>query len=289
MKSVLLCGGASDPNLSALMAASARANIRVIDVRTPPTSSPSFCWDLWHDELMIGESAVHVTGAFVRFDVFGELADPRPSITARALGWFQAAYGWTLAHPEIRMFNREMSPIAANKPATLVAARRVGLAVPSTTVTNMPPACAAGRFVAKPVAGGDFCRPLERALNVAELRSGCAAMPAIVQTRLIDPEIRVYVIGADAYAFQMVSNSLDYRELQDVEIQQVDAAALDVVAPLRRLMSSLNMDFGAADFKSDPDDGNLVFLELNNSPMFARFDAASNGELCASMLDRLAA
>ena len=47
------------------------------------------------------------------------------------------------------------------------------------------------------------------------------------------------------------------------------------------------MDFGAADFKTDPDDGDLVFLELNTSPMFARFDAACGGALCRAMVEHL--
>jgi D-alanine-D-alanine ligase-like ATP-grasp enzyme len=47
------------------------------------------------------------------------------------------------------------------------------------------------------------------------------------------------------------------------------------------------MDFGAADFKTDPDTGQLVFLELNTSPMFARFDLVSGGQLCAAMVHEL--
>ena len=57
--------------------------------------------------------------------------------------------------------------------------------------------------------------------------------------------------------------------------------------PLHALMREFRMDFGAADFKTDPDDGDLVFLELNTSPMFARFDAACGGALCRAMVEHL--
>ena len=54
-------------------------------------------------------------------------------------------------------------------------------------------------------------------------------------------------------------------------------------------MSRLGMDFGAADFKADPDTGQLLFLELNSSPMFARFDQISGGQLCAAIIQELEA
>ena len=53
------------------------------------------------------------------------------------------------------------------------------------------------------------------------------------------------------------------------------------------LMRDLRMDFGAADFKTDPDTGELVFLELNTSPMFARFNQVSEGRLAADMVRQL--
>jgi hypothetical protein len=49
------------------------------------------------------------------------------------------------------------------------------------------------------------------------------------------------------------------------------------------------MDFGAADFKTDPETGQLVFLELNTSPMFARFDQVSGGQVCAAIIHELTA
>jgi hypothetical protein len=48
---------------------------------------------------------------------------------------------------------------------------------------------------------------------------------------------------------------------------------------LRVLMSDFQMGFGAADFKTDASIGALVFLELNTSPMFARFDSQCDGAL----------
>ncbi len=52
-------------------------------------------------------------------------------------------------------------------------------------------------------------------------------------------------------------------------------------------MAELQMDYGAADFKTDPETGELVFLELNSSPMFARFDLEINGQLSRAVAAEL--
>ena len=59
------------------------------------------------------------------------------------------------------------------------------------------------------------------------------------------------------------------------------------VAGLRRLMAEFRMDYGAADFKTDPATGKLVFLELKSSPMFARFDLETNGLLSTAIVETL--
>jgi glutathione synthase/RimK-type ligase-like ATP-grasp enzyme len=61
------------------------------------------------------------------------------------------------------------------------------------------------------------------------------------------------------------------------------------VSRLRNLMSRVGLDFGAADFKTDPETGQLVFLELNTSPMFARFDQVSGGKTCDAIVAELTA
>ena len=50
-------------------------------------------------------------------------------------------------------------------------------------------------------------------------------------------------------------------------------------------MDALNLDFGAADFKTSPDTGRYLFLEVNSSPMFAAFDAVSDGAVSKAILD----
>lgn len=301
---LLLAGGEEDFNLTVLAEAAQCANVELLDLRLPAGESPAFCWnlhssnpdsglpgtpDLKEGAARFAEKNLSATGAFIRHDVFGGMKDPRPEVSARALAWHQTVMGWLLSQPHIRMFNRQISQAAMNKAAALMLAREAGLRIPPTVITNE-----AGKFsqeqmesmIAKPVAGGDYCYSLAEALDKTNLRNGRAAMPAIVQKRLVAPEVRIYVIGQSAFAFEVRSVSLDYRVNQDAELVFLPEVPQEV-ALLRKLMSRLEMDFGAADFKTDPETGQLVFLELNTSPMFARFDQASGGQLCAAMIREL--
>jgi hypothetical protein len=303
---LLLAGGEEDFNLTVLAEAAQRANVELLDLRLPAAESPAFCWNLhsgnpkdWllgtpnlaEGAARFAEKSLSATGAFIRHDVFGGMKDPRPEVSARALAWHQAVMGWLLSQPRVRLFNREMSQAAMNKAAALMLACEAGLRIPPTMITNEAGKISQAQMesmIAKPVAGGDYCYSLSEALDKTNLRNGLAAMPAIVQKRLVPPELRIYVIGQSAFAFEVRSISLDYRVNQDAELVFLPEIPQEL-GLLRNLMSRLGMDFGAADFKTDPETGQLVFLELNTSPMFARFDQASGGQLCAAMISELTA
>ena len=288
---LLLAGGEDDPNLVALANAATKAGVELLELRIAPGESPAFCWDPVAGAPRLSGQELKPSAAFIRYDVFSGMKDPRPAVNSRALAWYQTFMGWLLSEPRIRIFNRDVSQIATNKPASLVLAREAGLPIPATLVTNEVERFGAGQLhslVAKPVSGGGYCHPLAGALNKAELRGGLAAMPAIVQKRLVPPEVRIYLIGQFAFAFEVRSGSLDYRVNQDAELILLPEVPREL-RMLRKLMSRLGMDFGAADFKTDPDTGQLLFLELNSSPMFARFDQISGGQLCAAVIHELEA
>jgi glutathione synthase/RimK-type ligase-like ATP-grasp enzyme len=288
-QSLLVAGGRRDPNVASIVAAAAREGVAVIDARVGDGRSPSLTWDLACDSLSVDGRVAAPDALFMRYDVFESLADPRPAVSARALGWHETLAGWTAAHPRVRAFNRRIIASAGNKPAQLMAANAIGLTIPSTVITNDLAALGqdAGRaLVAKPVAGGDYCVLFADASSGAERRHGRGARPAIVQRRLQAPEVRIYVIGRETFAFEMRSPSLDYRVDQNADVMLLDTVPA-VVHPLRALMDVLGMDFGAADFKTDPGTGALVFLEINTSPMFAQFDAVASGQLCAAVVREL--
>ena len=164
---LLLAGGSEDPNIQALADAARRLHVPIIDLRIQRDESPAFTWELESGELKVDGQEVDAQGAFVRFDVFAALRDSRPQVTSRAAAWFHAVAGWIDANAAIRTLNRHMTSTASNKPATLLAARTVGVPIPQTLVSNeldiLDPD--GDERIAKPVAGGDYCYPLGEALG----------------------------------------------------------------------------------------------------------------------------
>jgi hypothetical protein len=291
MKPVLIAGGMKDLNLAALFTAAKCMRIPVVDVRHDVGSAKAFEWDLDRESVLfsIDGNSEDVGAAFIRFDVFSGMMDAKPAVAHRANGWFHAIYGWLLADPRIRLLNRDMQAAAHSKAAVLRRAKACGLAVPPTLITNLRTTLEnRPDSIVKPAGGGDYCYDLSTLVQDAAFRDGVASVPAIVQKKLIAPEVRIYVIGSDVFAFEMKTSSLDYRVKQDVEVVPLAQIPIEAI-PLQNLMSELKMNFGAADFKTNPANGKLFFLELNTSPMFARFDEVTGGKIGRSIMRSLTA
>ena len=290
MRPILVAGGAGDPNLGTVLDHARALDIPAIDLRIAPGRSPAFDWALPENRAFLDDVPLDARGAFLRYDVFASMADSRAAVSARANGWFTAINAWACSSG-VRLLNRDASPASSLKPAVLALADQVGLRVPVTRVTNALSSLAAlddvSAWVAKPVAGGDYCRALADGSAAISADSPNAAIPAIVQRRLDSPELRLYVVGSVSVAFELRSESLDYREHQDARISEIEVPGEEDAA-LRRLMAALRMDFGAADFKRDPASGEWTFLELNSSPMFALFDEICGGTIGRAIVRLLA-
>ena len=285
---ILVAGGDADPNILHLVRrlADRRTSYRPLIVGA--SSFPRLTWRLDDDRLWIDGVEARPTALFLRYDVFTHLRDRRPESQRRAARWYHALLSWALAHPEVAFLNRDYGARQTSKPHALHLARQLGLATPETLVTNDPdmPGDDAAAWIAKPVNGGDYTRLLADARADGAWAAGME--PAIVQRRLVGPELRIYRVGDRWFAFRLDSEALDYRATRDVAIGLVPAPE-DLTGPLRRLMDRLGLDFGAADFKTCPETGRPLFLEVNSAPMFVAFDRAAAGALCDAIIDWLAA
>ena len=287
---MLVAGGDADPNLAALIYRLREREVPHRAVLVGAEGNPRMTWDVDADELTVDGEPVRACGAFVRYDVFTHMADPRQATAYRASAWHAAVTGWLWGHDDVRVLNRRANRMMS-KPHQLMLARRVGLRIPRTLISNdadrLIAEAAAASMVVKPVPGGGYCQPLEEMITAAPIRDGRTAAPAIVQQRLEQPEVRVYGIGGRIIPFRMHSSVLDYRVSQDtrVELLPVDAVPKEIVDGLVALMDAMEMDYGAADFKTDPATGGLCFLEINSSPMFAAFDAVSDGAVSDAIID----
>ncbi len=284
---LLIAGGERDPNVTSLCDMAAQEVVS-FEPLLFGEQWPVLSWDLARDEFRVGSRLLQPSAVFLRHDVFSILSNPHPRIERAALAWFAAIEGWTTSHPGCLTLNADMCP-RLNKPFALRVAESVGLAVPRTVVTNDLERIleASQRFalVAKPVAGGDYCHAIET-VAASEDAQWIHATPTIVQERLEAPEVRIYRVGDTLLPFQVDAPTLDYRMTSDCRIQPFDEGLLPegVKHGLRRLTDQLGLDFAAADFKSCPVTGDLLFLEVNTQPMFAAFDAVSDNAVSRAIL-----
>lgn len=291
-RSLLIVGGDADPNITSLIEAADRSGVSYRKLLAGKSSHPALTWDLTTEQLWLDGELLECSAAFVRHDVFTALQDGQPSSAYRALAWHTAITGWLAAHPEVRIFNRRNLNQVTNKPQVLKLAQECGLAIPQTLITNERERLDGLEKVVKPINGGGYCELLEEVLERTPFKDGRAASPAIVQERLTPPEIRLYRIGDRYFAFNMISSELDYRATQDCRVEfagDAESSHAELTGGLGKLLEKLGLDFAAADFKTSPDSGHLLFLEVNTGPMFAAFNHASNGQLCDAMIAHLCA
>lgn len=288
---ILVAGGDQDPNLRALATTLETRGRNLLFLQVGASRHPWIHWHLDSDRLLLDGHEIRPRAAFLRYDVFSHQADGRRESAHRASAWYTAVAAWGAAHPEVRCLNRAGRFGEAQKPSVLYFAREAGLAVPDTLVSNHVAGFADFRpghpKIAKPINGGGHCQRLDEALRDTEQRDGVAAAPAIVQPELVQPEYRVYRIGDAFLGFAVVSDELDYRVTQDCRVEVWDDVPAELVDGLRRLTDRLGLDFAAADFKTCPETGRLLFLEVNTGPMFAAFDRASDGAVTAAIASYL--
>lgn len=288
---ILIAGGDRDPNLRALVETLRQRGEDVFFLQVGAEHHPWIEWDLTSDRLLVDGEEVRPRAAFLRQDVFTNLSDGRPESAFRAAAWHTAVAGWVAAHEDVQSLNRYSLYPAANKPHALHLARRCGLAIPTTLITNHLGRVedfekGSGKIV-KPINGGAYTQRLDAVADRTQRRDeGIAAAPAIVQVELVQPEVRVFRIGAAFLAFAVISDELDYRSTQRTRVEPIKVPA-GLAEGLGRLTDTLGMDFGAADFKTCAETGRLLFLEINTSPMFAAFDKASAGAVTGAMADFL--
>jgi hypothetical protein len=289
---LLIAGGEKDPNVQSLLRRARDRELPVLEVLTGPDANPALVWDVQADTLRLDGREVRPGAGFMRFDVFHAMQDRRPEVSFRAQAWYTALHGWLLAHPDARLMNRNYAG-QVNKPFMLSVAAACGLRIPRTLITNdldgLESIEGAAEMIAKPVPGGGYTQMVGELLKSTPRREGKSAAPAFVQQRLIAPEVRIYGIGGRFVPFAVISDQLDYRvdDATRVEPRPVESIDPALIAALGRLMERLGMEYGASDFKTDAETGELVFLEINSGPMFTAFDRASDYAVSDGILDYL--
>lgn len=288
---LVIAGGDGDPQLMRFLKRALTRDISVRALLHGDSGAPELIWDLGSGDLRDEHGPITADAAFVRQDVFRYLRSGKDADRSTAGAWKRTLDGWLWSRPDIQIFNRGFAlRDAVNKPLALIWAKEAGLSIPKTIVHASKPlaekmAADAGSHIYKPVGGGAHARPVI-AGELEKLRTRHLPHPYIFQACLVPPELRLFRVGHRFFAFNVEASTLDYRDDKSARVVETKPPA-HLLGGMKTLTDRLGLTYAAADFKTDPESGELLFLEVNSNPMFAAFDQAAEGRLIDGMLDAL--
>ncbi len=286
---LLISGGEHDPNIAHLLEITRKRKIPTSKILFGPNKHPSIHWDIQANRLLLDGLQLEPSAAFLRYDVFNHIADAREQTAFRAHAWYAAVAGWIASRADIRTFNRNGESNVL-KPSILRMALDIGMDVPRSLVSNdvkrikIDAGSDFGKWIAKPACGGEYTQVLDDLIGNVAQRGGAAPAPAIIQERLISPDVRIFRVGKEFLAFTIKSKEIDYRIDSECKLSAIASLPKRLTRQLKHLTDRIGLDFAAADYKTCADTGKLKFLEVNTAPMFVAFDRAAKGSITDAMV-----
>jgi hypothetical protein len=180
------------------------------------------------------------------------------------------------------------------KPAALAHVRRLDLPasvqIPETLHTNDPTSVApfvdrVGPCIYKPVQGGAHTRRLnEEHLTDAHLALLQHA-PVTIQQEITGTDIRVFVAGERIMACELLTDALDFRDDDDLQINAIELP-IEVGKACVQIARSLDLLWTGIDLRRTTP-GEYYYFEANPSPMFLGFESRCDLPLTESLVDLL--
>ena len=220
-------------------------------------------WNITEDKLYIeGVLVTDLDYIFIRNNVFEEN-------THKKYNNFYIIKDYLQCH-NVTRYNKNYRYEKTTKLNNLIVANRLGLKIPYTEVTERS---TRDNNIVKPVLGGHHT-----------VEANESIYPCIIQQKITGKNKRLYVINNQHFAFELVTDKLDYREdpHTKVLVTEIDNVTVEKV---KHLMHRLNLNFGASDFMEDEE--GLWYLETNTSPMFVAFDKQVEGKLSKAIRQEL--
>ena len=193
---------------------------------------------------------------------------------------------------DVPTLNPVEAQIRATKPYQLVAARRAGLDVPETIITN-----SATRAIQLVATGGPVVHKtligMGRTLATKawgsceqELRHELVLAPTILQRRVSgNREVRVTAVGERLFAAEFSSALVDGR-LDHARSHSRHELPASIARSLLALLHDLGLSFASIDLRID-DSGNYKFLEVNPSCAFLWIEVETGMPISAAVADLL--
>ncbi len=201
-----------------------------------------------------------------------------------------ALYDWANRCAAFVVNRPDASASNGSKPYQLRAVAAAGFLVPPTLVTNDPEDAAAFRrrydaVVVKSVSG---IRSQVRVVGAADLDRlrDVRTCPTQFQARIPGTDVRVHVVGGTVFATEVASEADDYRYARNEGLPEPELAATElperVALRCRELARRLALPVAGIDLRRAPD-GEWYCFEVNPSPAFSYYEAATGQPIAAAV------
>jgi hypothetical protein len=204
-------------------------------------------------------------------------------------------FAWLGVSPA-RVVNRsEFQASNSTKPYQLQLIVEAGFTVPETLITNDPQEAIAfrdqhRRVVYKSMSGE---RSIVSALTDLDLErlDRLRICPVQFQAWIPGPDVRVHVVGNDAFAACLTTPATDYRYPDRSGAPAPEVTRLELSDDLAErcvmLTRRLGLEFAGIDLRMPPDQ-EPVCLEVNPSPAFSYYEQAADLPIAAALARHLA-
>jgi hypothetical protein len=166
-----------------------------------------------------------------------------------------------------------------------------GIRIPQTLVSNDPQSVVEfyeslnGQVIYKPVRGGAHTSKLTPDDLKPERLAELAKAPVQFQEMIEGVDVRVYLVKDEAFAAEIRSSTLDFRDDPQAPIAPVDLPD-SVIADCQTLAQLLGLVYTGIDIRKTPY-GEYVFLEGNPCPMFIHFEKQTGYPISNRLVDLL--
>lgn len=168
---------------------------------------------------------------------------------------------------------------------------RAGLRVPETLISNDSDEVRRfyeqyhGQVIYKPVRGGAHTS-LVTEEDLTEARLGeLSEAPVQFQELIPGDDIRVYLVGDELFAAEILTDTLDFRRDRNAQINPIQLPSA-IAKDCFTLAQTLGLVFSGIDIRRTPG-GDYVFLEGNPSPMFSYFEKVTGYPISDRLVDLL--
>jgi hypothetical protein len=272
---LLIAGSEKDINLQRLAnAASSRRYLYkciFYDAASPPID-----WDMDANILRVQNEVIpHKNTALFLRPCSGK--DATQDFIDNATIWYETLYGWALYNKVAIVNHRRVAD--ESKIRNLQWAKEAGFHIPSTRILNdFKTLENPDDWIVKPVTHGAHTLTVADFIEKQKFQPKHYSWPWFVQEKLTYPEIRLFQVGKWFFAFRVVTDHLDNRTDLYSDLTEIPPPK-ELTTPMKRLTKRLGLDYAAADLKTCPKTGRMVFLEINSLPMFTAYDNAAKGRL----------